>query len=61
MIEYQNNEYMYTDKLDGEHNFLLIQTGKSDTIVECEMYNDKFYLFDILKHNGKDVTDLNLP
>ena len=28
------------------------------TIVECEWYNGKFYLFDLLKLEGADVTGL---
>lgn len=72
----EKNKYSMTLKLDGERkflidgilmntkmdNFIFITNDKNfkDCIFDCEYFDNKIYIFDVLIYQNKDVRNLNL-
>lgn len=65
------DDFVYLEKTDGVHVNLLIKNDKLQhikeynnvynkyTILDAELYNDKYYIFDGCTIDGKDISELN--
>ena len=71
LSKYSLEDFVYLEKTDGVHVNLLIKNDKLQhikeynniynkyTILDAELYNDKYYIFDGCTIEGKDISELN--